>query len=229
MVLTSWGISILLTTSIFFGSAERPLSLQEWPKKETFGSLNCIFSGLRVRLFFLHTFKKFRRFPSYSLSVFPKTIMSSAIPVTPGTLKKIVSSFHWNMSCAMIETYWKLGPLEPSNVQSHSHQFSGIWVQFHHPVSFLLKSAMVNLVIPWNFPSISSYSMCSIVSLQGFIQVPGSRQILSFFCDEWSSVMESAGTFFPLLQNSSPIQLALWLAPKLLIFPNFRFPVESFL
>ena len=99
--------------SIFFGSAERPLSLQEWPKKETFGSLNCILSGLRVKLFFLHTSKKFRRFPSCSWSVFPKMIMSSAIPVTPGMLRKIVSSFHWNTSCAMMEpigslVHWNL-------------------------------------------------------------------------------------------------------------------------
>ena len=39
MVSTSCGSSISFTASIFFGSADNPLSLQVCPKKETFGSL----------------------------------------------------------------------------------------------------------------------------------------------------------------------------------------------
>ena len=51
MVCTSCGSSILFTASIFFGLADNPLSLQVCPKKETFGSLNCVLSGFNVKLF----------------------------------------------------------------------------------------------------------------------------------------------------------------------------------
>ena len=47
---------------------------------------------------------------------FLKMTMSSAIPVTPGTLRKIASSFHWNTSCAMMEPIGSLVHWKPSNV-----------------------------------------------------------------------------------------------------------------
>ena len=153
MVSTSCGSSILFTASTFFGSADNPLSLQGWPKKESFGILNYILSGFNVKLFFLHTSKKFR-FPSCSLLIFPYIIMSSAIPVTPGTLTKITSSFLWKTFCAMMETigsliHWKC-PM--SNAIFVNFLDSGCSFTIQYP---LLNSAIVNWIIPWNFPSIS--------------------------------------------------------------------------
>ena len=81
--------------------------------------------------------------------------MSSAIPVTPGMLRNIASNFLWNTSCAMMEPigrliHWNL-PMSNAIVVYFLESGSNSTIQH-----LLLKSAMVNLVMPWNFPIISS-------------------------------------------------------------------------
>ena len=77
------------------------------------------------------------------------------IPVTPGKLRKIASSFHWKTSCAMMEligsfVHWKC-PMSSAIVVNFLESRWCSTIQY-----LLLKLAMVNQVIPWNLPSISS-------------------------------------------------------------------------
>ena len=93
-------------------------------------------------------------------------------------------------------THWKSCPLDPSNVQCHCSQFPGLGVQFHHPIT-LAKVSYHKLSHSMEF---SKYFLDATgvawFPFQSLIQVPLIRQIWSFFFVEWSSVLESAGTFF---------------------------------
>ena len=81
--------------------------------------------------------------------------MSSAIPVTPGMSGKMASNFFWNTYCVMMEpigslVYWN-PPMSKAIVVNFLN--SGCKTTIQYP---LLKSVIVNLVIPWNFPMIFS-------------------------------------------------------------------------
>ena len=108
-------------------------------------------------------------------------IMSSAIPVTPGVSRKMLLSFLWKKHP---EQWWN--PLEVESIGTFQCLEPWPLVSLNLDVIPtiqypLLKSAIVNLVIPWNFPSISlilhvSYGCLSKASFKSL----GSRQILSF-------------------------------------------------
>ena len=106
-------------------------------------------------------------------------------------------SFHWNTSCEMMEpigslVHWNL---TMSNAIVVNFLDSGCSSTIQQP---LLKSAIVNLSHAMEF---SKYFLngSGVVwfPFQSLIQIPRIQANLGvFFCDEWSSVLESAGTFF---------------------------------
>ena len=84
MVSLSFGNSILKIESIFLGSGVISCEFHRCPKKCTSCFLNCSFDLLRTNPFFLVGSKNWSRFLSCSSLLFPKMIISSVIPVTPG-------------------------------------------------------------------------------------------------------------------------------------------------
>ena len=112
------------------GSAASPLSLQVWPKNETFGSLNCILSGFSVKLFLWHTSWKLSRFASCSWSVCPYHYQ--------GNSQARWERFHQVSEIPAPQQNPLEGhPLKPSNIQCHCGELAWFRVEFHHPKSFV--------------------------------------------------------------------------------------------
>ena len=118
----------------------------------------------------------------FLISFFLKMIMSSAIPVTLGMLRKIASSFHWNTSFAMMEP---IGSLVHQNFPMFNAivvKFPGLGMQLHHPVT-LVEVSYHKSSHPMKF---SKYFLnaSGVVRFpfQSLIQVPWIQANLELLC-----------------------------------------------
>ena len=148
--------SSFFTAAIFFGSGLSPLALHWCPKKETCGRLNCILSWIQGQCIFPADFQKVDQM---------FVMFQVAPPIDDHVICYACDSWNAKENCIQFPlkdvlchngTHWKSSPLKPSNVQGHCCVFSlnsGSNSTIQYP---LLKSVIVNLVIPWNFPMISS-------------------------------------------------------------------------
>ena len=118
-------------------------------------------------------------------------------------------------------THWKSCLLEPFNVQSHGHQFSWIWVQFHHPVTlFEISNGELG---PYHgifqvFPQYPLYSMVLTPRLHSGPLDLGRFTVSSLMNGQlcWNPLEPS----FPQSQSCWPILSPPWLAPKFLTIPS---------
>ena len=235
MVSTSCGSSILFTASIFFGSADNPLLLQVCPKRETFGRPELHSIWVQCQIVLSANFQKVQEISIMFMICF--SINDYVISLSLWHLVHLRKSHQvscWNTSCAMMApigslVHWK-HPMSSAKVLNFLESRWSSTIQYP-----LLKSAMVNWVITWNFPSISLILLSVVWFTFKVLNLGplGQGKYLSFFCTECTgewALLESAGTFFSIitkLLTHSVTSLTGSKIPNQFQIPNFL--VESFL
>ena len=159
------------TAAIFFGSGLRPLTLHWCPKKETCGSLNCILSRFRVKVFFLHTSKKFTKCLVMFLVISPIDDHVISYACNSRNAEENCIQFPLEHILCNNGTYWKSSPLKSSNVLGPSLCISLI-LDLIQPSSILVKVSDCEPCHSMEFSHNFLNGMCIIrLSLQGLVQV----------------------------------------------------------